>query len=96
MLFRSPRGPLRANNSDALTASLCAGLGLFPQPDFIYWRDVAEGRLETVMTDWRLPPIALHLVAPSGGPRPARVSALMDYLAKTFSAPLWPGDKVGR
>lgn len=24
-----PRGPLRANNSDALTASLCAGLGLF-------------------------------------------------------------------
>ncbi|GAA0758562.1 LysR family transcriptional regulator [Actinomadura yumaensis] len=91
-----PRGPLRTNNSDALTASLCAGLGLFPQPDFIYWKDVAEGRLETVMTDWRLPPIALHLVAPSGGPRPARVSALMDYLAKTFSAPIWPGDEVGR
>ncbi len=64
-----PRGPLRANNSDALTASLCAGLGLFPQPDFIYWKDVADGHLETVMTDWRLPPIALHLVAPSGGPR---------------------------
>lgn len=91
-----PRGPLRANNSDALTASLCAGLGLFPQPDFIAWKDVADGRLETVMTDWRLPPIALHLVAPSSGPRPARVTALMDYLAKTFSAPLWPGDTVGR
>ncbi|WP_428155088.1 LysR family transcriptional regulator [Brevundimonas sp.] len=91
-----PRGPLRANNSDALTASLCAGLGLFPQPDFIYWKDVADGCLETVMTDWRLPPIALHLVAPSGGPRPARVTAFMDYLAAKFSGPLWPGDKVGR
>ncbi|MCA0366717.1 MAG: LysR family transcriptional regulator [Proteobacteria bacterium] len=91
-----PRGPLRANNSDALTASLCAGLGLFPQPDFIAWKDIADGRLETVMTDWRLPPIALHLVAPSSGPRPARVTALMDYLARTFSAPLWPGDTVGR
>ncbi|MDQ1153821.1 LysR family transcriptional regulator [Brevundimonas sp. SORGH_AS_0993] len=91
-----PRGPLRANNSDALTASLCAGLGLFPQPDFIAWKDVAEGRLETVMTDWRLPPIALHLVAPSSGPRPARVTALTDHLAKTFSSPLWPGDTVGR
>ena len=91
-----PRGPLRANNSDALTASLCAGLGLFPQPDFIYWKDVADGHLETVMTDWRLPPIALHLVAPSRGPRPARVTAFMDYLVAKFSGPLWPGDTVGR
>ncbi|GLK49955.1 LysR family transcriptional regulator [Brevundimonas intermedia] len=91
-----PRGPLRANNSDALIASLCAGLGVSPLPDFIYWKDVASGHLETVMTDWRLPPIALHLVAPSSGPRPARVTALMDYLAKKFSAPLWPGDTAGR
>lgn len=91
-----PRGPLRANNSDALIASLCAGLGVSPLPDFIYWKDVASGHLETVMTDWRLPPIALHLVAPSSGPRPARVTALMDYLARKFSAPLWPGDTVGR
>ncbi len=91
-----PRGPLRANNSDALTASLCAGLGLFPQPDFIAWKDVAAGRLEPVMTDWRLPPIALHLVAPGGGPRPARVTALMDFLAAAFSGPLWPGDTAGR
>lgn len=91
-----PHGPLRANNADALTYSLCAGLGVAPQPDFIYWRDVAEGRLETVMTDWRLPPIALHLVAPGGGPRPARVAALMSYLAARFSGPLWPGDTAGR
>ncbi len=91
-----PIGPLRANNADALTASLCAGLGVAPQPDFIYWRDVAEGRLETVMTDWRLPPIALHLVSPGGGPRPIRVTALMDYLTRRFTAPLWPGDTVGK
>ncbi|WP_447909658.1 LysR family transcriptional regulator [Brevundimonas bullata] len=86
-----PAGPLRANNADALTAALCAGLGIAVQPDFIYWRDVAEGRLETLMTDWAPPPISIHLVAPGGGPRPARVTALMDYLARRFSAPLWPG-----
>lgn len=91
-----PAGPLRANNSDALIASLCAGLGLTRLPDFICWSHVAEGRLEPVMTDWRLPPIALHLVAPSSGPRPARVTALMDFLARRFSGPLWPGDTVGR
>ena len=83
-----PTGPLRANNADALTAALCAGLGIAVQPDFIYWRDVAEGRLETIMTDWALPPISVHLVAPGGGPRPARVTALMDYLAKRFSSGL--------
>lgn len=81
-----PTGPLRANNADALTAALCAGLGIAVQPDFIYERDVAEGRLETVMTDWALPPISVHLVAPGGGPRPARVAALMDYLTKRLSA----------
>jgi DNA-binding transcriptional LysR family regulator len=80
-----PRGPLRANNADALTAALLAGLGIAVQPDFIYDRDVSEGRLETVMTDWALPPISVHLVAPGGGPRPARVTALMDYLAKRLS-----------
>ncbi|PQZ84837.1 MULTISPECIES: LysR family transcriptional regulator [unclassified Brevundimonas] len=84
-----PRGPLRANNADALTAALCAGLGIAVQPDFIYWRDVAEGRLETVMTNWALPLISVHLVAPGSGRRPARVTALMDYLTKRFSAPLW-------
>jgi len=89
-------GPLRANNADALTASLCAGLGIAEQPDFIHWKDLAEGRLEILLPDWSLPKIDLHLVAPGGGPRPARVSALMDHLAQVFTAPLWPGDTVGR
>lgn len=88
-------GPLRANNADALTASLCAGLGLAVQPDFITWKDVMDGRLEPVMTDWSLPPIALHLVTPGGGPRPARVTALLEFLTRRFTAPLWPGDAVG-
>jgi DNA-binding transcriptional LysR family regulator len=84
-----PTGPLRANNADALTAALCAGLGLAVQPDFIVWKDIVAGRLEPVMTDWSLPPVALHLVAPGGGPRPARVTALMDFLAAHFVRPPW-------
>ena len=89
-------GPLRANNADALTSALCAGLGVAEQPDFIHWRDLAEGRLEVILPDWSLPEISLHLVAPGGGPRPARVSALMEHLAQRFSSPLWPDDTVGR
>lgn len=80
-----PTGPLCANNADALTPALLAGLGLAVQPDFAVGRLVAEGRLEAVMTDWTPPPVALHLVQPGGGPRPARVEALADFLVRRLS-----------
>ena len=85
----APTGPLRANNADALTATVLAGLGLAIQPDFITWRDLAAGRLETVMEDWSLPPIALNLVTPPGGMRPPRVTALIDFLATRLSGAPW-------
>lgn len=75
-----PSGPLRANNADALAPALLAGLGLAVQPDFVVGESIANGRLEAVMPDWNPPPIALHLVIPPGGPRPARVEALAAFL----------------
>ena len=81
-------GPLRANNGDALTAAAIAGCGIAAHPDFIVWRDVAEGRLEPILSDWSMPVVALHLVAPPGA-RPARVTAVMDFLAERFSDPPW-------
>ncbi|CAN5147496.1 LysR family transcriptional regulator [soil metagenome] len=89
-------GPLRANNAEALTAAVLEGLGVCEQPEFMHWREIAEGRLEVILQDWMAPKIDLHLVAPGGGPRPARVAALMEYLAARFTAPLWPGDTVGK
>jgi LysR substrate binding domain len=62
----TPRGPLRANNADALAPALLAGLGLAIQPEFTVWEDLAAGRLEQVLTEWSLPPIALHMVMPPG------------------------------
>lgn len=82
-----PAGPLRANNADALMPSLLAGLGIAVQPDFIVNDAVADGRLEIVLPDWSLPQSALHLVMPSSGPRPARVEALAEFLAKRLARP---------
>jgi len=77
-----PTGPLRANNADALAPALCAGLGLAVQPDFVVGDALADGSLQLVMPDWSPPTIALHLIMPPGGPRPARVEALAAFLAE--------------
>jgi DNA-binding transcriptional LysR family regulator len=79
-----PTGPLRANNADALMPALLAGQGLAVQPDFVVREALADERLETVMRDWTPPEIALHLVMPPGGPRPARDEALTGFLVRRF------------
>ncbi len=84
-----PTGPLRVNNGDAMMPALLAGLGIAVLPDFIVSETVKDGRLEIVMPDWHMPLAGLHLVTPPGGPRPARVEALADFLAKRLSRQSW-------
>jgi DNA-binding transcriptional LysR family regulator len=83
------RGPIRVNNADVLQPALCAGIGLALQPEFLVWRDVAEGRLEIVLKDWSGPTAALHLVTPPSTMRPARVQILMEFLAQRFTHMPW-------
>jgi len=85
----TPRGPLRANNADALAPALLAGLGVAIQPEFTVWEDVRAGRLEQVLTEWSLPLVSLHLVMPPGGLRPARVSILVDFLVRRLAVAPW-------
>lgn len=82
-----PSGPLRANNADALMPALLAGYGLAVQPEFLVRDELAKKTLVAVMADWSLPEIALHLVLPPGGPRPARVEALTEFLRRRFARP---------
>jgi DNA-binding transcriptional LysR family regulator len=78
-------GPLRANNADALMPALLAGHGLAVQPEFLIRDELAKKKLVAVMGDWSLPEIALHLVLPPGGPRPARVEVMAEFLRKRFA-----------
>jgi DNA-binding transcriptional LysR family regulator len=78
-------GPMRANNADALMPALLAGYGLAVQPLFLVREDIAARRLVALLRDWSLPEIALHLVVPPGGPRPARIQALTEFLRTRFT-----------
>jgi DNA-binding transcriptional LysR family regulator len=85
----TPRGPLRTNNGDAFRPALRAGLGLAILPEFLVFEDLAAGRLEQVLADWSLPGSGLHIVTPPGTLRPARVTALIEFLAKSLSNAPW-------
>jgi DNA-binding transcriptional LysR family regulator len=80
-----PNGRLRANNSDVMLYSLRSGHGIAVVPDFIIDADLARGAVVPILTDWRPQAVALHLVTPPGTIRPARVTALIDYLAKRLA-----------
>jgi DNA-binding transcriptional LysR family regulator len=69
-------------------------LGLAVQPEFVIWRDLQAGRLEAVMTDWSAPPIAVNIVMPSGGPRPPKLTALIEFLVSRFSKRTVPWAKT--
>jgi DNA-binding transcriptional LysR family regulator len=80
-----PAGPLRVNNGEALMPALLAGLGIADLPDFIVGDAIASGEVDVILKGWKQLEGSVHLVTPPGGPRPARVEALADFLAKHFA-----------
>ncbi|WP_158913726.1 LysR family transcriptional regulator [Caulobacter sp. S45] len=91
---------LKTNNADVLRASLLAGLAIAFQPEFLVWRELEDGRLDSVLEDWMPQGHAIHIVTPPSPLRPARVQVLIDFLASRFSnAPPWAAgsdcEKVG-
>src|SRR6476620_1457052 len=80
-----PAGQLRVNNGEALVPSVIAGLGIADLPNFIVGDAIAAGAVEVILKGWKQPEGAVHLVTRPGGPRPARVEVLADYLTKQFA-----------
>ena len=61
--------------------AVIAGLGIADTlPDFIVGDAIASREVEVILKDWKQTEGAVHLVTPPGGPRPARVEVLADFL----------------
>ncbi|MNZ49969.1 HTH-type transcriptional regulator DmlR [compost metagenome] len=82
-------GRISSNNADVICPALHAGQGLALQPEFIVWEALKKGELEEVLPDWRIANIHINLVTPPGPWRPARVTALLDFLTEHLSAAPW-------
>ncbi|MEJ7926515.1 LysR family transcriptional regulator [Sphingobium sp. AN641] len=76
------RPRLLTNSGDAMLPALIGGLGIAMLPDFIIGAGLASGELEEILPEWRPPPLGVHLVTPPSRLRPARVDALLDFLAR--------------
>jgi len=83
-------GPLSANSGDALVPALLAGLGIARLPDFIIGPHLASGALVAILPEWTPPATALHLLTPPSPLRPARVEALIAFLADRLRDPATP------
>jgi len=81
--------PVRANNADILMPLLLAGAGVALQPEFLVWQELQDGQLEVALPEWSARHIALHLITPPSALRPARVSAVIDFLAARFAKTTW-------
>jgi DNA-binding transcriptional LysR family regulator len=80
-----PAGPLRVNNGEAAMPAVLAGLAIADLPDFILGDAITTGQVEVILKGWKQTWGSVHLVTPPGGPRPARVEVLADFLTKHFA-----------
>src|SRR5690606_38659431 len=78
-------GDLMANNGDALLAAALGGQGVIYQPRFIVGDALKRGDLVALELDH--PPLDLggiHVLYPPDRRPPAKVRAMVDYLAEAF------------
>jgi DNA-binding transcriptional LysR family regulator len=90
----TPAGPLRGTSAEALLPTVLEGQAISEFPDFIAAPHFAEGRLEPILTDWRLPEGGLYFVTPTARARPAKVSALADFLISELTDARWNSEAM--
>jgi DNA-binding transcriptional LysR family regulator len=90
----TPTGPLRGTSVEALLPTVLEGLAITALPEFIATQYFPAKALEPILADWLLPAGGLYFVTPTARARPAKVSALADFLiAKLMNAP-WRAEAV--
>lgn len=90
----TPAGLLRATSIEALLPTVLEGLAITELPEFAATQYFRDKRLEPILADWRLPEGGLYFVTPTARARPAKVSALADYLVAKLADACWSAEAV--
>jgi DNA-binding transcriptional LysR family regulator len=90
----TPTGQLRGTSVEALLPTVLEGLAITELPEFVATQYFPTKQLEPVLTDWSLPEGGLYFVTPTARARPAKVSALADYLIAELTDARWSAEQI--
>jgi DNA-binding transcriptional LysR family regulator len=77
------RGRLRVSAAEGLRAAVLADMGLAVASDRMFVPEIASGAVQCVLPQWKLPPINLWAVFPTGRLVSAKARALADFVEET-------------
>ncbi|MFT0532082.1 LysR family transcriptional regulator [Castellaniella hirudinis] len=78
-------GSMTSNDSEALLAAACAGIGILAAGEWLMSRDIAAGRLVRVLPDWQLDAAGgIYLVRPSAKFSAATTLAFKAWIEDQF------------
>ena len=90
----TPTGPVRGTCAEAVLPIVLEGLAITELPEFIATEYFADGRLEPLLTDWRMPEGGLYFVTPTTRARPAKVAAVADFFVAALTEAPWSAGAV--
>src|SRR5580693_6274992 len=90
----TPKGQLRGTSVEALLPTVLEGLAITELPEFVATQYFPGKQLEPILADWSLPGGGLYFVTPTARARPAKVSALADFLITELADARWSAEMV--
>jgi len=85
-------GRVASNNANSLKHMALGGVGITRQPLQDVAAELADGRLQRLLPDWRLPDLGVYAVTPRREAQPAKVRFAIEALRRYLA----PGEQQGR
>jgi len=82
-------GTIRANYGDPLRHAALLGHGISMHPTYMVMQDIQEGRLVSVLPQFRPVGVDIYAVFPSRKNMPVRVRTFLEFLRQWFAAADW-------
>ena len=79
------RGRVRVTAAEGVRAAVFAGLGLAIASEWMFEPELRQGTVRPVLQDWKLPPIDLWAVFPSGRRATAKARAFVSFMQRQLS-----------
>lgn len=73
-------GNLQTNASEVVRAAVLSGMGIGYAPLFLFEAELARGELESLLPDWTVQDLPLHLLSPRQRRHSAKVKAFGDHV----------------